>query len=116
MSLMQSFVFSIYLVFLSVFFLYFFFSSSRRHTRCALVTVVQTCALPIFAQIAGRDLAKPLVEDHHPVPFGALLALSAGVLPVLRSGDAKVDDLTAIIERAHFGIGTEIADQNNLVD
>src|SRR3546814_1196427 len=26
----------------------FFFSCRRRHTRCALVTVVQTCALPIF--------------------------------------------------------------------
>src|SRR3546814_2440869 len=29
-------------------FLFFFFSSRRRHTRCALVTGVQTCALPIF--------------------------------------------------------------------
>src|SRR3546814_1348045 len=28
----------------------FFFSSRRRHTRCALVTGVQTCALPIFAE------------------------------------------------------------------
>src|SRR3546814_2145353 len=28
---------------------FFFFSSRRRHTRCALVTGVQTCALPIFA-------------------------------------------------------------------
>src|SRR3546814_856274 len=28
--------------------LVFFFSSRRRHTRCALVTGVQTCALPIF--------------------------------------------------------------------
>src|SRR3546814_1348225 len=28
-------------------FLWFFFSSRRRHTRCALVTGVQTCALPI---------------------------------------------------------------------
>src|SRR3546814_1362327 len=27
----------------------FFFSSRRRHTRCALVTGVQTCALPISA-------------------------------------------------------------------
>src|SRR3546814_2629709 len=27
--------------------LVFFFSSRRRHTRCALVTGVQTCALPI---------------------------------------------------------------------
>src|SRR3546814_2941751 len=30
----------------SMFFV-FFFSSRRRHTRCALVTGVQTCALPI---------------------------------------------------------------------
>src|SRR3546814_6533412 len=29
-------------------FYFFFFSSRRRHTRCALVTGVQTCALPIF--------------------------------------------------------------------
>src|SRR3546814_4668012 len=31
----------------------FFFSSRRRHTRCALVTGVQTCALPIFGCQAG---------------------------------------------------------------
>src|SRR3546814_10877907 len=29
--------------------MFFFFSSRRRHTRCALVTGVQTCALPISA-------------------------------------------------------------------
>src|SRR3546814_9916801 len=28
-----------------------FFSSRRRHTRCALVTGVQTCALPIYQEI-----------------------------------------------------------------
>src|SRR3546814_5280692 len=28
----------------------FFFSSRRRHTRCALVTGVQTCALPISVE------------------------------------------------------------------
>src|SRR3546814_2860356 len=33
----------------------FFFSSRRRHTRCALVTGVQTCALPIY-------LTGPLLE------------------------------------------------------
>src|SRR3546814_18185551 len=34
-------------------FVYFFFvSSRRRHTRCALVTGVQTCALPICLQSA----------------------------------------------------------------
>src|SRR3546814_396646 len=29
----------------------FFFSSRRRHTRCALVTGVQTCALPIYVRV-----------------------------------------------------------------
>src|SRR3546814_990662 len=37
----------------------FFFSSRRRHTRCALVTGVQTCALPIFAiAVALRALRR----------------------------------------------------------
>src|SRR3546814_16511028 len=31
-----------------------FFSSRRRHTRCALVTGVQTCALPISTYIEDR--------------------------------------------------------------
>src|SRR3546814_8719127 len=34
-------------------FTFFFFSSRRRHTRCALVTGVQTCALPISADDEG---------------------------------------------------------------
>src|SRR3546814_17943910 len=45
-------------LFMSV--LFFFFSSRRRHTRCALVTGVQTCALPISpveTARAGPDLA-----------------------------------------------------------
>src|SRR3546814_4226225 len=33
----------------------FFFSSRRRHTRCALVTGVQTCALPISGLLADTD-------------------------------------------------------------
>src|SRR3546814_5717684 len=37
--------------------MYVFFSSRRRHTRCALVTGVQTCALPISALIAGIEAA-----------------------------------------------------------
>src|SRR3546814_3771808 len=36
-----------------------FFSSRRRHTICALVTGVQTCALPIY----GYDLAQLLQDD-----------------------------------------------------
>src|SRR3546814_2825690 len=36
----------------------FFFSSRRRHTRCALVTGVQTCALPILVGKKGRVLKR----------------------------------------------------------
>src|SRR3546814_1018053 len=36
---------------------FFFFSSRRRHTRCALVTGVQTCALPIFLRHIRRAVA-----------------------------------------------------------
>src|SRR3546814_20780095 len=35
---------------------FFFFSSRRRHTRCALVTGVQTCALPICPDGGGDDV------------------------------------------------------------
>src|SRR3546814_14998166 len=37
---------------------FFFFSSRRRHTRCALVTGVQTCALPI--SLAGGKRGAPI--------------------------------------------------------
>src|SRR3546814_11232275 len=41
-------------------YLVFFFSSRRRHTRCALVTGVQTCALPISSPrgAGGRNQRK----------------------------------------------------------
>src|SRR3546814_10801849 len=39
---------------------FFFFSSRRRHTRCALVTGVQTCALPICSLYSA--LPDPPVE------------------------------------------------------
>src|SRR3546814_2643301 len=40
---------------------WFFFSSRRRHTRCALVTGVQTCALPIFDFVSS---AAGVAFDH----------------------------------------------------
>src|SRR3546814_1952707 len=46
-------------------FLVFFFSSRRRPTRCALVTGVQTCALPIC-----RDQGAPADLAHVQSPFG----------------------------------------------
>src|SRR3546814_6736339 len=68
----------------------FFFSSRRRHTRCALVTGVQTCALPIwsgvltgasvvFFAVFGYDtLTTAAEESKHPqrdLPRSVLLSL-----------------------------------------
>src|SRR3546814_9593968 len=38
---------------------FFFFSSGRRHTSCALVTGVQTCALPIYLLLDDLGLEAP---------------------------------------------------------
>src|SRR3546814_21045489 len=48
----------------------FFFSSRRRHTRCALVTGVQTCALPICCYLR-------LMYDRFGYP-GLFAAYNAG--------------------------------------
>src|SRR3546814_2392876 len=65
---------------LCVFFCYFFFSSRRRHTRCALVTGVQTCALPI--SWAGQDMRQigppvPTIVGSTSDPLAAKIADSA---------------------------------------
>src|SRR3546814_6545421 len=39
----------------------FLFASRRRHTRCALVTGVQTCALPIYADVVTHWAAERLL-------------------------------------------------------
>src|SRR3546814_8467896 len=48
---------------------FFFFSSRRRHTRCALVTGVQTCALPIShsATAAGGKFFLALGKSCPPL-------------------------------------------------
>src|SRR3546814_310900 len=56
-----------------IWFFFCFFSSRRRHTRCALVTGVQTCALPIWSirpSIQLRCLAerpRPPLRPRAPV-------------------------------------------------
>src|SRR3546814_6294284 len=73
--------------------MYFFFCASRRrHTRCALVTGVQTCALPICLHEMGLFDNMPLevlngVEQRAALPVGA------------PKRTAKVDDVQAHIRR-----------------
>src|SRR3546814_19198660 len=49
--------------------IYFFFSSRRRHTRCALVTGVQTCALPISF---GPEGCVRAACERHDVGSGSI--------------------------------------------
>src|SRR3546814_18634627 len=48
----------------------FFFSSRRRHTRCALVTGVQTCALPILFGDILSDLGPACTGTIGIAPCG----------------------------------------------
>src|SRR3546814_7465473 len=43
----------------------FFFSSRRQHTRCALVTGVQTCALPICPDPVAIIDCRTVNDDWH---------------------------------------------------
>src|SRR3546814_14492728 len=51
-----------------------FFSSRRRHTRCALVTGVQTCALPISTATIATLVTSPFLR-HPLVTANALCSL-----------------------------------------
>src|SRR3546814_4635990 len=55
---------------------FFFFSSRRRHTRCALVTGVQTCALPICAD--GSLIIESV--DANGIAGNAAVNISGGTL------------------------------------
>src|SRR3546814_18264741 len=72
-------------------FLLFFFSSRRRHTRCALVTGVQTCALPI-----SRSRCRRAVDTASPNPFLRRSSLVRSLAQKLarhrvRAGESAVD-------------------------
>src|SRR3546814_11972218 len=69
----------------------YYFSSRRRHTRCALVTGVQTCALPIcFEQQRRRQHGerRSRILDH---PAAAPIHGAAKALLVQR-GDGDADE------------------------
>src|SRR3546814_21097512 len=69
----------------------FFFSSRRRHTRCALVTGVQTCALPIFAHVLQLDhvVAEAFARrDENLVGFVSALVIAG--LQFLQPGQTRL--------------------------
>src|SRR3546814_7791039 len=76
----------------------FFFSSRRRHTRCALVTGVQTCALPIslltevtYFRTKHKGTKLIFGEKHHRwlFIFGLFLMAASLALGKFLVGDRK---------------------------
>src|SRR3546814_14358299 len=86
----------------------FFFSCRRRHTRCALVTGVQTCALPILAWL--RSLTTlPIILKGICHPEDARHAIDAGADAIFCSnhggrqangGIAAIDMLPDVVAAA----------------
>src|SRR3546814_1327860 len=70
-------------------FVIFFFSSRRRHTRCALVTGVQTCALPIYAQTARRIIGAPRRAF---ATYGGLILATAAIFWATPAGFVPAQD------------------------
>src|SRR3546814_11824997 len=85
-------------------FTFFFFSSRRRHTRCALVTGVQTCALPICSlrQIMIQCIiATPIVNPPLAAPIaywqrGAVLVPFPGANPTARKADFSMSQMIRV--------------------
>src|SRR3546814_3561741 len=83
--------------------MFVFVSGRRRHTRCALVTGVQTCALPISGQAIGlAELLIPInfaafgaLEDRGLLTYDGILRLlalaaQAGLAVLVRSEERRV--------------------------
>src|SRR3546814_8294302 len=80
----------------------FFFSSRRRHTRCALVTGVQTCALPISRALLAANLETALngLWDVPPLAGDRVAVVGAGV----------VGGLAAVLASRVPGVELELVD------
>src|SRR3546814_16721028 len=95
-------------------FFFFFFSSRRRHTRCALVTGVQTCALPICmgvlfyehehpGELDGLVLLSPWLGDSDMLDeiakAGGVSGWQPGPLPTTVDGDNYQRELLRVVTR-----------------
>src|SRR3546814_17139874 len=93
----------------------FLFSSRRRHTRCALVTGVQTCARPIsinaLSDAAGLELIGVALDlDRPTADFTTAAAMSeADCLDALNRGAAVVEAGLDMLVLGEMGIGNSTA-------
>src|SRR3546814_1240133 len=76
----------------------FFFSSRRRQTRCALVTGVQTCALPISDSLAALQQMLGVVSRQYNGFAAVSIAVAAEAFAAgQRDPDAEEADYESIL-------------------
>src|SRR3546814_5906402 len=87
--------------------IYFFFSSRRRHTRCALVTGVQTCALPISKAAIPNDTTAEISQLVAAISEPGLVD-TLGNSPALYA--VMADDAAQLDRLLELGYDTSIPD------
>src|SRR3546814_19133103 len=104
----------------------FCFSSRRRHTRCALVTGVQTCALPISDHGPGADGtdvrlgARWGLVDHSPAhrqPVAGMDRLQPPQLIDARRAQPRLpllEDRTSVVEGKSVSIRVDLGGRRTL--
>src|SRR3546814_6805376 len=78
----------------------FFLSSRRRHTRCALVTGVQTCALPIYSFKHFMAYKNAIMADDEIMYQSFNRALALGAMPTVH---AENGELVYQLQRKQIG-------------
>src|SRR3546814_4486239 len=94
----------------------FFFSSRRRHTRCALVTGVQTCALPIYVNDAFSAAHRAHVSTEglaHKLPAFAGRSMEKELDALQAALGEPVKPVAAVVGGANVSTKPDVL--NNLV-
>src|SRR3546814_9965759 len=94
----------------------FFFSSRRRHTRCALVTGVQTCALPICLRegqilFTYLHLAADLAQTQGLAKSGAI-AIAYETVTSARGGLPLLAPMSEVAGRMSVQVGAHCLEKN----
>src|SRR3546814_12962050 len=79
--------------------MWFYFSSGRQHTGCAVVTGVQTCALPISRPLPGMSPSSSGLCGHKSAIWCGSLASSwdMNMHKVIIDTDPGIDDAMAML-------------------
>src|SRR3546814_8373589 len=77
----------------------FCFSSRRRHTRCALVTGVQTCALPIYGYLARANGAVSKLGQFLD-PIADKIMIAAVIVMLIAAPDKRISGWHVIAARS----------------